>query len=293
MQNPTFIGSGLPGLRIIIMSSYPFSRILLATELTEFDVGAECIAFAMAKHCAVPLRAVVPIDSNPEYEVAAPQLSLREDQLAAEEIAALRERASAAGVELEVQVRHGTEAHREIVEEAKSTRTDLIIIRRRGKQGFLAKLLVGEMVSKVIRDAGCCVLTVPRNAGFWQHGILASAGDTPTAQEIAKLAAGIATVCDLPLTIVSVAENQAQQAKTASLNASYVALASTLAKRVQGRVCDGDPAVQTIAVARENAADLIVIGRQRYHLIPFLRGNASIMQKIIGANDVSTLVVPS
>jgi len=275
------------------MGTYPFERILLATELTEFDVGAERIAFAMAKHCAVPLRAVVPIDSNPEYEAAAPQLSLREDQLVAEEIAALRERANAAGVELEVQVRHGTEAHREIVEEAKSTRTDLIVIRRRGKQGFLAKLLVGEMVSKVIRDTHCCVLTVPRNAGFWQHGILASVGDTPTAQEIAKLAAGIAAACDLPLTIVSVAENQAQQTKTASLNASYVALASTLAKRVQGRVCDGDPAVQTIAVARENAADLIVIGRQRYHLIPFLRGNASIMQKIIGANDVSTLVVPS
>jgi hypothetical protein len=275
------------------MSTYPFERILLATELTEFDVGAERIAFAMAKHCAVPLRAVVPIDSNPEYEVAAPQLSLREDQLAAEEIAALRERANAAGVELEVQVRHGTEAHREIVEEARSTRTDLIVIRRRGKQGFLAKLLVGEMVSKVIRDADCCVLTVPRNAEFWQHGILASVGDTPLAQEIAKLSGGIAAACDLPLTIVSIAVRQDTRSRAESLNTLYVALASALTKRVQGRVCDGDPAAQTIAVASEVAADLIIIGRQRYHLLPFMHGKTSIMQKIIGTNEVPTLVVPS
>ena len=275
------------------MGTYPFERILLATELTEFDVGAERIAFAMAKHCAVPLRAVVPIDSNPEYEAAAPQLSLREDQLVAEEIAALRERANAAGVELEVQVRHGTEAHREIVEEAKSTRTDLIVIRRRGKQGFLAKLLVGEMVSKVIRDADCCVLTVPRNAEFWQHGILASVGDTPLAQEIAKLAGGIAAACDLPLTIASIADRQDTRSRADSLNTLYVALASVLTKRVQGRVCDGDPTAQTNAVVREISADLVIIGRQRYHLLPFMHGKASIMQKIIGANEVPTLVVPS
>jgi len=274
-------------------SLYPFNRILLATEFTEFDAGAERIAFAMAKHCAVPLRVVVPIGSNPEYEAEAPELSLREDQLVAEEVASLRGRAKTAGVELDVHVRHGMEAHREIVEEASAVGADLIVIRRRGKQSFLAKLLVGEMVSKVIRDAHCSVLTVPRNAEFWQHGILASAGDTPIAQDIAKLAAGIAAVCDLPLTIVSIAENQAHRARTESINASYVALASALIKRVQGRVCDGDPAMQTISVARESAADLIVIGRQRYHQIPFMRGNTSIMQKIIGANDVSTLVIPS
>lgn len=274
------------------MSAYPFERILLATEHTEFDVGAERIAFAMAKHCSVPLRAVIPIDSNPEYEAQAPELSLRVEQAAAVKIAALRERAKEAGIELQVQVRHGMEAHREIVEEAKATRTDLIVIRRRGKPGFIAKRLVGEMVSKVIRDADCCVLTVPRNAEFWQRGILASVGDTPLAQEIAKLAGGIAAVCELPLTIISIAKHTNERSRTEGLNTLYVALASALTKRVQGRVCDGDPAQQTIAVAREVGADLIVIGRQRYHLIPFVRGNASIMQNIMGSLDVPTLVVP-
>lgn len=275
------------------MSTYPFERILLATEHTEFDVGAERVAFAMAKRCGVPLRAVIPVDSNPEYEVQAPELFLRGEQAAAVKVASLRERAKEAGVELDVKVRHGMEAHREIVEEATATRTDLIVIRRRGKPGFLSNRLLGEMVSKVIHDASCCVLTVPRNAEFWRHGILASVGDTPRAQDIAKLAGGIAAVCDLPLTIISIAEHQNARGRMESLNSSHLALTSTLTKRVQGRVCDGDPAEQTIAVAKESAADLIVIGRQRYHLIPFVRGNASFMQKIIGANDVPTLVVPA
>lgn len=275
------------------MSAYPFQRILLATEHTEFDVGAQRVAFAMAKRCGVPLRAVVPIDSNPEFEVQAPELFLRGEQAAAVKIASLRVLAKEAGVELDVKVRHGMEAHREIVEEAMATRTDLIVIRRRGKPGFLSNRLVGEIVSKVIRDASCCVLTVPRNAEFWQHGILASVGDTPRAQDISRLAGGIAAECDIPLTILSITGKQDARSKTESLNASNVALAATLTKRVQGRVCEGDPVEQTIAVAREISADIIVIGRQRYHLIPFVHGNTSIMQKIIGATEVSTLVVPA
>jgi hypothetical protein len=275
------------------MSDYPFERILLATEHTEFDVGAERLAFAMAKRCGVPLRAVLPVESNPEYVVQAPERLQREDQEAAVKIESLRKKAAEAGVEIEIKVRHGAETYHEIVDEATSTNTDLIVIRRRGKPGFLTNKLVGEMVSKVIRDAHCSVLTVPRNAEFWQHGILASVGDTPLAKEISRLSASIAHVCGLPLTIISIAENTDALVRTEGLNAGYVAAASSLCEQVRGRVCEGAPSEQTIVVARETAADLIVIGRQRYHLIPFVRGNASIMQKIIGAIEVPTLVVPA
>lgn len=275
------------------MSDYPFERILLATEHTEFDVGAERLAFAMAKRCGVPLRAVLPVESNPEYVVQASERLQREDQEAAAKVESLRAKAAAAGVEIDIKVRHGAETYREIVEEATSTHTDLIVIRRRGKPGFLTNKPVGEMVSKVIRDAHCSVLTVPRNAEFWQKGILASVGDTPLAREISQLSAVIAHVCGLPLTIISIAEHAEALARTEGLNAAYVAAASALSDQVEGWVREGAPAEQTIAAANEAAADLVVIGRQRYHLIPFVRGNTSIMQKIIGAIDVPTLVVPA
>ena len=54
-----------------------FSRLLLATEHSEFDAGAEALAFAMARRCGLPLAAVLPVSSNPEFEVVAPELAAR------------------------------------------------------------------------------------------------------------------------------------------------------------------------------------------------------------------------
>lgn len=274
------------------MNAYPFNRILLATEHTEFDAGAERVAFAMAQRCGVPLRVVLPVVTNSVYEVEAPGLAQRDERAAAEKIADLRSQAAKLNVEIDVHVRHGAEPYLEIVAEAKRAQADLIVIRRRGKPGFLANWLVGEMVSKVIRDAPCAVLMVPRKAGFWQRGVLAATSDTPAAPDIVKHAAAIAAACDLPLTIVSVAERRETQTDTENLNARGVALAATLCNRVTGRVAVGTPVEQTLAITQETSADLIVIGRQRYHLIPFSMGGSSIMQKIAGALDVTTLVVP-
>lgn len=273
------------------MSNYPFNRILLATEHTEFDAGAERLAFAMAKRCGVPLRVVVPLLSNPEYEAEMPELALRAEQEAASKIAALRKQADALGIQMEVSVRRGSEIHAEIVAEAIESKTDLIVIRRRGKPSFLARMLVGEMVSKVIRDTTCSVLLVPRAAEFWSKHVLAAVGDTPAAASIAKIAGTIAGICELPLTVLSVAPDADPESlsKTQSLNTMNVALASISSNKVRGEVRIGKPVEQTIAVVKETAADLVVIGRQRYHLMPF--GSHGIMQNIAGNMDVPTLVV--
>lgn len=273
--------------------SYPFNRILLATEHTEFDAGAERLAFAMAKHCGVPLRVVVPLLSNPEYEAEMPELALRAEQETGKKISALRKQADAAGVQLDVHVRRGSEIHSEIVAEAAESKADLIVVRRRGKPGFLARMLVGEMVSKVIRDTSCSVLLVPRAAEFWSNRVLAAVGDTSSAPSIAKTAGIIAGVCGLPLTILSVAPDSDPEllSKAQSLNTLNVALASSSSDKVRGEVRIGKPVEQTIAAVKEAAADLVVIGRQRYHIMPF--GSKSIMQQIAGKLDVPTLVVPA
>jgi nucleotide-binding universal stress UspA family protein len=272
------------------MSDYPFSRILLATEHTEFDVGAERLAFAMAKRCGVPLRAVFPLLSNPEYEAEMPEFALHAEQVAAEKITDLRNQAAKLGVQLDVQVRRGSERHTEIVAEAVKSNADLIVIRRRGKPGFFSRVLVGEMVSHVIRDATCSVLLVPRKAQFWGKHVLVAVGDTPDAASIVKTAGMIASVCELPLTVLSVAADQESLQKTQSLNALNVELAAKTSGRARGEVRVGKLVEQTVAAVKQTGADLVVIGRQRYHLIPF--GSRSIMQEIAGNMDVPTLVVP-
>ena len=72
----------------------PFARLLLATEHTEFDAGAETLALAMARRCGLPLVAVLPVVSNPEFEVAAPQRAIQADAEALLRSDALQEMAS-------------------------------------------------------------------------------------------------------------------------------------------------------------------------------------------------------
>lgn len=270
-------------------AQYPFSRILLATELTEFDTGAERIAFAMAQRCGVPLRVVIPIPSNAEFEASQPELALQAEEAAARRIADLRGRAAVGNVQLDIRVRRGAEEHLEIVAEAQEAQTDLIIVRRRGKPGFLANLLVGEMVSKVIRDVKCSVLLVPRAAHFWHQGILAAVGNPTAAPAIARIAGTLAGICALPLTVLSVAENASEMGKMQELNALALALASAVSDKASGRVVAGKPVEQLVAIANAVAADLVVIGRQRYCLFTFCK--IGLMWGIAGLKDVPTLVV--
>jgi nucleotide-binding universal stress UspA family protein len=132
---------------------------------------------------------------------------------------------------------------------------------------------------------------VPRAAEFWSRGVLAAVGDTPAAPGIAKTAGTIAGICGLPLTVLSVAPDQASLSKTQRFNTLNVALASAASDKVRGEVRVGKPVEQVVAAVKESAADLVVIGRQRYHLMPF--GSRSIMQDIAGNMDVPTLVVPA
>jgi nucleotide-binding universal stress UspA family protein len=147
-------------------------KLLLATEHSEFDAGAERLAFALAACARGALSAVLPLVTNPEFEVSAPALADKADA----DVAARREHlvaaAAAVGVVLDVVVRRGAEPHLAILAEAREQSADLLVIRRRGKRGLLARLLVGEMVSKVLAHAPCDVLVTPRSAAPWQRGVV-------------------------------------------------------------------------------------------------------------------------
>ena len=96
----------------------PFARLLLATEHSEFDAGAERVALALAKRCGLPLSVVMTIVGNAEFDSVAPELSARSDAAAAARLNDLRALATAQGVPLAIQVRRGPEPFREIIDAA-------------------------------------------------------------------------------------------------------------------------------------------------------------------------------
>jgi nucleotide-binding universal stress UspA family protein len=270
--------------------SHPFERILLATEHTEFDSGAERVAFEIAQVCEVGLAAVVPVVSNPEYEIVAPQLAERAEKEAAQKIAALRQAADERGIELDVVSRRGEEPYREIVAEAALRHSDLIVARRRGKRSFLSNLLVGEMVSKVVGHAPCSVLFVPRATRMWNRGILVAVDTSPAAAHAASVAAKIAQQCKLPLTIVSVVTHAAQREEAQAALARAVAAASAAGVKAESRLLSGKPHEQILDTAKASGCDLIVVGRHgETNLIRTPFGGTT--QKVIGLAETPVLVV--
>ncbi len=272
--------------------NHPFERILLATDHTEFDSGAERLAFDMAKRCGIPLAAVMPVVSNPEYEIIAPQLAQRAEQEAAARIDLLRRDATAAGVQLDVVARRGEEPYFEIVQEATERHSDLIVVRRRGKRSFLSNLMVGETVSKVVGHAPCNVLFVPRAAQMWTRGILAAVDLSLAAEHIARVAAAIAVQCDLPLSIISVASHDTptQHTEAERVLAHATDIASAIGARVQNSLVTGKPFEQILAAAKALPADLIIVGRHgESNLIHTPFGGTT--QKVVGLADTPVLVV--
>jgi hypothetical protein len=267
-----------------------FTRPLLATEHTEFDSGAETLALSIAQQCNLRLAVVVPLLSNPEYEALAPQIVAGAEQIIAGKVAAFRGQPAALNIELNVHIRRGEEPYREIVQEALDTNSDLIVIRRRGKRGFLANLIVGEMVNKVVAHAPCDVLIVPRGAHMWQKCVLVAAEPDLHGRQIVSKAIAVAAKCSLSLHVVTVVQANGQRAHADAFIAEMLSQARRSGITAAGAVRNGKPYAQILEAAIGCQADLIVIGS--HGDIPLGRAMVGgVAQKVMGFCEHPVLVL--
>jgi nucleotide-binding universal stress UspA family protein len=270
--------------------SCPFNHLLLATEGTEFDAGAELVALELAGYCGIPLHAVLPLVSNPEFESLAPELEEQAEAEAATKMAKLRQRAEEHGVALDGTVRLGEEPFREVVEEARERRADMVVLRRREKHSYLANLLLGEMVHTVTGHAPCDVLVVPRAARLWSRGIVLATDGSPHSDRATTVAASLAAAFGLPLTVVSVAEGKDGESAAKANVARALGLIGTGAKASGQVVAEGKPYEAILAVAKDSSADLIVIGRRGLNPVErLLVGSTS--ERVAGYANSAVLIV--
>jgi nucleotide-binding universal stress UspA family protein len=267
----------------------PFERLLLATEHSVYDGGAESVALALAARCGLPLTAVLPVASNPEFEMVAPQLAARADAEAAARRLSLEATARARQVDLQVLVRHGPEPFESIVDAARELRADLVIIRRRGRRGLLANLLVGEMVAKVVAHAPCSVLVVPRAATMWRRGVLVGVAPGHPVSTVVEQAAAIAAACALPLHLVCVADGDGAQPQAAHTLAEALAVSRRTRPEASGQVRSGRAHLALIEAAHTQGADLLVVARHGGQGLAraWIGGTA---QKVIGLAECAVLV---
>jgi nucleotide-binding universal stress UspA family protein len=235
-------------------------RILLATQWTDFDAGAERLATELARKLGTPLSVVVPLLSNPEYEVVAPELAAEAEAKAARGAAEFSQRAHSAAVPVEVHFLRGAEPWRDIVDEARAENADLLVTRRRGHRGFLRRLRVGDMVRQVAAHARCPTLMVPRAAQLPAQRVLTAIDVSTAFDHVVQAAAAMAAALDLPMELlVIVRSGSATAAGSAALQrATHVA--SAVGVQCRGSVLSGQAVALVPERMSEVRADLLVTG---------------------------------
>lgn len=265
----------------------PLRRIALMTQWTEFDAGAERAALALAQELKLPLTVIVPLLTNPEFEIVAHDLVADTEAAAARSAAGFRTHARAAGVTVEVRVRRGDEPWREVVDEARAARADLIVTRRRGHRSFFGKLRVGDMVRQVAAHSPCPLMMVPRTATTPAQRILAAVHDGPDAEPVAS-AAVLASMLGIALEVLAVSTEDAAGAGGRSL-LHAPALADLDGLRLERTVGAGRLADAIASALRERPADLLALGIEAEDARQGELGAA--VEAIVGESACATLLV--
>ncbi|RJQ51358.1 MAG: universal stress protein [Nitrospiraceae bacterium] len=283
-------------------------KFLLSTDASEFSEGAIREAINLSKTCSGKLFAISVIETNPEYETLAPQLVEKAEKETRRHLEAVKARALKEGVDCEIIARQGDEPYRYIVEEAEKIKAEIIIMGRRGRKG-LKRLMMGSETARVIGHAPCKVLVVPRAARVEFRNILVATDGSKFSEAAVSEAISIAKRCDSNLIVISVVPSEAgspfdivhsemhkgtvsdKEFQEAEKNVKNVkTLAEENGVRVKGFILSGRPYEAIIETAKENKADLIVVGSHgRTGLAKVFMG--SVTERVIGLAECAVLVV--
>jgi len=137
------------------------TKILFATDGSDYSERALTEAIALAKTCRTELYIVTVVEMNSEYAALAPKAVEKTDLEAKAFLEAVKECAAKEQVQCETFAFHGDDAAVVIVEQAEKLEADMIVMGRHGKKKGLKKLLMGSVTSKVIGHAPCKILVVP------------------------------------------------------------------------------------------------------------------------------------
>jgi nucleotide-binding universal stress UspA family protein len=132
------------------------SNLLAATDGSPHGEAAIDRALYFAQQYGVKMTAVCVVDMLPEYYADAPDVVAQMDEKASGVLEAVRQKATGAGVEVDIKVLRGDPAD-EISNLAKQANAGMVFVGSHGRSG-IKKLLLGSVAEKVIGLAPCPVL---------------------------------------------------------------------------------------------------------------------------------------
>ncbi len=264
-------------------------KLLLASDLSDYSEGAVREAINLARKCAAELYAISVIEINPEYETFGTDVIEKEEKEVAAYFESLKTRALKEGVSCETILREAGEPYRLIVEEAEKKNVDMIMIGRHGRRG-LAKVLMGSVAAKVIGNAPCNVLVVPRAAAIEFKNILVATDGSGHANAAVSEAVDIAKRCRSHIIAVSafLMDEELEEARTIVNKVINAAQAEGVS--AEGITPRGKAYNTVVETAGGRAVDLIVMGTYgKTGLSKFLMGSTT--EKVVGLAGCAVMVV--
>lgn len=275
------------------MSHSNIKRILLATDGSEYSLGAQKAAIALTKRCQGELHIMSIMLTTQDLEAVGTQ-NMREarEREVQSYLDKAAEAALAEGVTYTTHLVFGEHPHHEIVNTAAGIGADLVVMGRRGVRG-LARAMVGHATAYVAGHAPCNVLVVPRAAEVWSKRILLATDGSEHSAAAGAVALDVAKQCGLPVTVVSATTRSHSEARKAEAQASVdreVAAMQAAGIQSTGVIAEGRPDEVVIETAAKEGADLIIVGsRGRTGLMRVVLG--SISERIMGQAQCPVMVV--
>jgi len=249
-------------------------RLMFATDGTEYSHGPQAVAIALAHRLGIQTDLMTMVHPGDE---AAAEARIREVKQACPDI----------GANCVPIVRYGTDPVQEVTAAAKAQDCQMLIIGRRPPHG-LADRMLGDRAARIITESPCHVLVVPGNGGMWKSRILVAYDASPGARAVIEIAATLALLTGVPVTLVSVVKEEERRAGAENAVAEAAIGMRSEGIDVETRVVAGPTAATLMNLAREAGVDLIVVGMRKGGLnraIP-----SRVVEPILAASEWPVLI---
>jgi len=234
-------------------------KLLVCTDGSSDSQGALTGALALAQSCASKVYILQVLEFNPELEAAAPEIVAQREARVHEYLERCKAEAEKLEIPLEVRVRRGEAAYASIVEEAEKIKPDIIIMGRRGRSR-LFRLMVGNVVARVIGYSPFNVLVVPKGVPLEFRRILVASDGSPHSYAACDEALYITRRVGAELIGLSVARDESEMETARSIVQRLKKEADYAGVKLVTQVLQGPPYEAIVQAARDHQADLIVMG---------------------------------
>jgi nucleotide-binding universal stress UspA family protein len=234
-------------------------KLLVCTDGSADSQGALTGALALAQSCASKIYILQVLEFNPELEAAAPEIIAQRESQVHDYLKHCRAEADKREIPLEVRVRRAEAAYAGIVAEAEKIRPDIIIMGRRGRSR-LFRLIVGNVVARVIGYSPFNVLVVPKGVPLEFRRILVASDGSPYSYAACDEALYITRRVGAELIGLSVARDESKMETAKFIVQRLKKEADHAGVALEKLVLQGRPFEAIVQAAREKQVNLIVMG---------------------------------